>query len=320
MNIKKPASFCIVSHDAGGAEIISAWIKRNTQHHYDYLLAGPALNIFNHKLNLNVKAKNAESFLEMIRQNQYDFLLTGTSWDSQLELNCLSIAKQHGLQSISFLDHWSEYNSRFKLSDGHVYPDEIWVADDYAGALAKKFFRDISIQTMGNPYLDQIKLEYDALCTPKRKETKKYNIVFLSEPISALAKKFYDDENYYGANEIECLSQFIAIAREKFSFPVDLTIRPHPSENRQKYIPFLEHSSENFRIGLSSNPHLLQDLIGVNWVVGFDSMALVIALRCEKRVSSCLPKQSKFRTLPFDEIDYVFAQCKDNQIDSRITE
>lgn len=320
MNLKDPASFCIVSHDAGGAEIISAWIKRNTQHRYDYLLAGPAVNIFNRKLNLNVKSKNAESFLEMIQQHQYDFLLTGTSWDSRLELDCLSIAKQHGLQSISFLDHWSEYDSRFKLSDGDVYPNEIWVADDYACALAKKLFGEISIQTIGNPYLDEIKIEYDALSAQKRKKPKKYNIVFLSEPISALAKKLYNDENYYEANESDCLNRFIAIAKEKFSFPVDLTIRPHPSENKQKYIPFLEQSSENFTIGLSSNANLLQDLIGADWVVGFDSMALVIALRCEKRVSSCLPKKSTFRTLPFDEIDYVFAKCKDNQIDSRIIE
>ena len=44
----------IVAHDAGGAEIISSWIRRNHRDHVA-VLGGPAENIFHKKTQLFLK-------------------------------------------------------------------------------------------------------------------------------------------------------------------------------------------------------------------------------------------------------------------------
>ena len=36
----------VVAHDAGGAEVVSAWVKKNPQNVFTYLLQGPAVKIF----------------------------------------------------------------------------------------------------------------------------------------------------------------------------------------------------------------------------------------------------------------------------------
>lgn len=40
----------IISHDAGGAEILSSYVK-NIKNQYLFCLSGPAIDIFNKKIN-----------------------------------------------------------------------------------------------------------------------------------------------------------------------------------------------------------------------------------------------------------------------------
>ena len=42
----------IVSCDAGGAEIISSWVRNNPANEYTYLLEGPAILIFSKKISI----------------------------------------------------------------------------------------------------------------------------------------------------------------------------------------------------------------------------------------------------------------------------
>ena len=46
--------FLVVSHDAGGAELISSYLKHN-QKQFDYFLKGPALLVFKRKFKKNFK-------------------------------------------------------------------------------------------------------------------------------------------------------------------------------------------------------------------------------------------------------------------------
>ena len=40
----------VVSHDAGGAEILSSWVRQHPEHKASFLLMGPAKAIFLKKL------------------------------------------------------------------------------------------------------------------------------------------------------------------------------------------------------------------------------------------------------------------------------
>ena len=76
----------VVSHDAGGAEILSSWLRQNKQP-YCLVLGGPAIAIFQRKLG-NCKIDPLAQAIELC-----DWVLCGTSWQSNLEKEAIAEAK-----------------------------------------------------------------------------------------------------------------------------------------------------------------------------------------------------------------------------------
>src|SRR5262245_30427596 len=113
----------IVSHDAGGAEILSSWCRREVGHEYDFLIEGPAKNIFLRKCSVQPNISP---------RPPYDLVLTGTSWASDLEKRYILWAKKQAIRVASFLDHWTQYEERFSIGSIDTFPDEIWVGDAHA--------------------------------------------------------------------------------------------------------------------------------------------------------------------------------------------
>ena len=88
----------VVSHDAGGAEILSSYVR---QHRADavFVLDGPARAIFARKLGAlrHVALDAAVAQCEQV--------ICGTSWRSDLEIDAIRAAKSLGKPSVAFLDH-----------------------------------------------------------------------------------------------------------------------------------------------------------------------------------------------------------------------
>ena len=122
-------TYAVVSHDAGGAEILSSYVKREKPN-VVFALAGPAERIFKRKLG---QIEN-KPLIDAI--NAADVLLCGTSLPSAHERNAIRIAKEMKLHSIAFLDHWINYPDRFKEGAKLLLPDEIWTVDERAFALS----------------------------------------------------------------------------------------------------------------------------------------------------------------------------------------
>tara|TARA_Y100000389_G_C17286197_1_gene425570 strand:+ start:383 stop:727 length:345 start_codon:yes stop_codon:yes gene_type:complete len=104
-------SILVVSHDAGGAEILSCWIKHlKIKEKIIYCLKGPAISIFKKNIgsfeNLNEKDINKIKIKKII---------TGTSWDSDIEKKIILYGKKNKIFTCSFLDHWNNYLERFTL-------------------------------------------------------------------------------------------------------------------------------------------------------------------------------------------------------------
>ena len=92
----------IVAHDAGGAEIVSSYIKQKGLDCL-YSLGGPALSIFKRKLGRVRVVSLEESILNS------EWVLCGTSWQSNLEWQAIGLAKTQGKKTVAFLDHWINY-------------------------------------------------------------------------------------------------------------------------------------------------------------------------------------------------------------------
>ena len=94
----------IVCHDAGGAEIISHWVKQNKINPILHL-EGPAIKIFKRVLS----KLNLVSLEELIENS--NLLMLGTSWQSDLEKKSFIVArKKINLKIIVVFDHWVDFD------------------------------------------------------------------------------------------------------------------------------------------------------------------------------------------------------------------
>lgn len=252
----------IVSHDAGGAEILSSWLK-DSDLSYSLSLSGPAENIFRKKLGA---VKNQE--LNVIIDNS-DWVLTGTSWSSDLEYRAINVAKNKNIFVVSYLDHWIHYRERFKWHGPETLPDEIWVGDDEARVLAEKTFSDLTIRLVENPYWSEFNPDFQSK-VENRKDRNIVKLLYLSSNIDGIRAK-QKTVNYSDRDVWDCFSSkiFKVIDKKKIE---KFSIRPHPSENNSK---FSEYILDNIAIEINNDENLIDALNVHNCVIGHNSMALV---------------------------------------------
>ena len=284
----------IVSHDAGGAEILSSWVLKIDEP-YMLVLDGPAKDIFYRKLG-NYKNYNLTDSL-----SQCDWVLTGTSWQSNLEKEAIIKSRLLNKKVISFIDHWVNYHERFIHEGKENYPDEIWVGDLEAEKIAKKIFLNTKIVLCENPYFEDIKAKLNK--DKYIKNSSNLSVLYVCEPIREHALKAHGDEYYWGYVEEEAIKFFldnIALISDKIS---EIIIRLHPSEKSNKYDWILDLNLNNLKI--SKNKTLIEDICGVDIIVGCESMALVVGLLAQKRVCSVIPPGGKICGLPHARIEHL---------------
>ncbi|MDD5136217.1 MAG: hypothetical protein PHX20_07965 [Candidatus Omnitrophica bacterium] len=304
MNSKKHAKdalkYLIVCHDAGGSEIISSWVKRHQENGYRFILAGPAVGIFKGKLR---KVRNTPVSLMRKYVCDSDRVLTGTSWGSDIEKRAILIARENGVSVASFMDHWVNYPQRFILDGKEVLPNEIWVGDAEAFALAKKYFPKAMVRLVSNPYFKDIKKEIKAKDKRRRSKGSPLRILYLCEPIANHVRKEFGDDNYYGYTEFDAMRNFLhhlpGIAGKYKTR--EIRIRQHPAEPKGKYRELLKwHPS--LRAVMSKGSSLVDDCLWADWIVGCESMALVIGLLASRKVFSVIPESGRACSLPHKNI------------------
>jgi hypothetical protein len=271
---------CVVSHDAGGAEIISSYVRQN-KIECKFVLAGPALRIFERKLG-NLYIQNLEEAI-----STSDFLLCGTSWQSDIEWKAISIARKLGKKSVAFLDHWINYRERFiRLGQLHL-PDEIWVGDILAKEKAISIFPELDVSLLENPYFLDLKLELDILDKNKSKLSTLGKILYVCEPVREHAFHEYGDERYWGYTEEEALRYFLTNV-QSLGIKIDqIIVRPHPSESANKYDWIFKEF--DLPIYAGGKEALFDELLRSEIVVGCESMAMIIGMLAGRRVISCIP-------------------------------
>ena len=288
----------IVSHDAGGAEVLSSYILREKLKCH-FTLEGPAKHIFKKKL-----GKIAIGSLDET-MDKCTHLICGTSWQSDLEWRAIQKAKIRGIPVCAFVDHWCNYKERFIRNDKLFLPDEIWVGDIIAYKKARKNFKGTSVKLVENPYIAEIKEKIFLLESDNqgKKCRDGLTILYVCEPISEHALFQYNDPLFWGYTEIDALQYFFRNLHKLDSFVEKIIIRPHPSEKSDKYYRFIDTSSD--KVILSDGADLIEEIAISDVVVGCSSMAMVIGLHAGRRVISSIPPYGKSGKLPQPEIEYL---------------
>jgi len=285
----------LVSHDAGGAEILSS---HSARHPGDFLfvLEGPARKVFERKLG-SIESMPLE---EAVRQSAS--ILCGTSWQSDLELDAIVMARSLGKRSVAFLDHWVNYRERFIRSGEITLPDEFWVGDTVAETMARNVFPGRPVQLVGNPYFDDVRREFADLPAARPRGTKSLRVLYVCEPIRAHALRMFGDERHRGYVEEEALRYFLSNV-DALGQPVErILIRPHPSEPVDKY----EWTRQEFKlpIEIGGERTLVEEIAESDVVVGCESTAMIVGLLAGRRVVSCVPPGGRTCALPHSEIEH----------------
>lgn len=209
-----------------------------------------------------------------------DYIFTGTSYTSVLEVNCLSFAKRNKIPSYSFIDHWTSLKNRFRLKDEYVFPENVLVVDEKAYNLAKlEGIPAGLLKIFPNPYYNQLQNWKPAVSKEiflKRNGLDDFQgkiISYLPEPLSNVG-----GISQYGLDEYYCLEFLyqttLSLKDKKFI----LLVKPHPNQDKEKINEKVLFLARNGKVWLKTIEEDINTLIYYSdLVVGIFSNALVEA-------------------------------------------
>jgi hypothetical protein len=278
----------VACHDAGATNLIIGWLRRRQSLDLRPIMSGPAEKLWR-------QAFPKAAFVDF--DTAFDgasIVVTGTGWASRVEHDARKAARQKKIRIVAAIDHWVNYNERFVRDGETILPDEIWVADEYALAEARRCFPGILVRQLPNFYLeDQAKQILLAnLSVPDKGE-----ILYALEPLRNSWSRSPDLPG-----EFEAFEYFVNnLAVLGINSQAKIRLRPHPSDPPGKYDELL-HSSQDFVVSLSNASSLAEAIASAHWVVGCETFALVVALHAGRRVVSTLPPWAPPCRLPFSDI------------------
>lgn len=282
----------VVSHDAGGAEILASYVARSGLLAH-LVLEGPAQKVFTRRLGPR-PLETLEHALAAC-----DWCLCGTGWQSDLEWRAIKRAREAGKRVVAFLDHWVNYRDRFCRHGELHLPDEIWVGDVTAEQLAKTEFPQTTVRLVQNPYFLDLRekiMEFPAAPSGPSGEGKR--ILYVCENISDHAALRHGDPLFLGYTEWDAIEYFLRRIDVLQVRVESVTLRPHPSDPPEKYDGIVARNAGLVR--LSAGGPLLNEIMAADIVVGCNSMALVVGLVAGRRVVSCVPPPGAKCNLPKD--------------------
>lgn len=161
-----------------------------------------------------------------------DFIITGTSYTSTLELRTLREGKSKGIPSFSFVDHWTSIKERFMLDGELVSPDTVLLVDEKAKNLAlDQGFESSKLIVFGNPYHEYLK-NWSPVISKEAflrglgiEDLNRKFIVYAPDPLSNV-----NGIARYGFDEITATNQILELTkrlRENYIF----ILNPHPNQD-----------------------------------------------------------------------------------------
>lgn len=264
----------LVAHDAGGAEILCAWLQA-TGEKADVVAEGPAARIFSRE---SIPILNSDA----VNITRYQRLITGTSYGASLENRFIELARSKGVFSIAVLEHWLHYQERFQNCGYLTLPDELWVCDQYAQALALRLFPDTPVKLQRNWYWEKIRSQV----TPGKP----------GHWLLALENRQPRGETW--RNSIDAALDWLSHSANV----KHLTVRPHPIMDTlaiQDYLVGLGNRDFDCKVSIHS---LIEDLSCCEAVIGYQTTVLALARVCGKKAVSLVSGNEKL-TIPVEGIE-----------------
>ena len=133
----------------------------------------------------------------------------------------------------------------------------------------------------------------------------KTRILYVTESTSEHALAQEGNERHWNWTEFDALRYFLENVDKVCTGEIEvITIRPHPAEKHGKYNLILEHFRD-IPIEIGSDQKLPQQIAQHHWVVGCNTIPMVIGLMNGNRVFCSIPPNGGPCQLPFEGIQHV---------------
>ena len=275
---------------------MAAWLE-SVQPQLRLCLGGPAEPLF--KARLGFTTGSFYTLEETLDGAQV--LISGTGWASDLEHRARRLALQRGIPSVAVLDHWLNYRERFQWDGEEVLPDQLWVADAQAAALAKAAFPNLPVLELPNHWLECLCKEVKVIRSgargdhPSQPHRPARRLLYLLEPIRVPWSK--GPAGAAEAGEFQglryWLQQVPRLIDQSWVAPQaeleGLALRPHPSEAAGKYDTLIAEAAATWPIQLDPAPGLAEALAWADAAFGCETQALVAAMACDLPAFSTVP-------------------------------
>ena len=181
-----------------------------------------------------------------------------------------------------------------------ILPDVLVAGDLYAENILKSVFPNHPTEYIENSYWKDLR-EYIELKNQNRYEVNRSKCIFLSEGMDEFYSK--KQQGFKGSfDEKDLLISLIEVIKKIDSEINEIVIRLHPSEESNKYAEIESKYSDLIKVS-HSKIELWEELSKYKLAIGFQSMALVIALQMGLRVVSIRPEGHPDIEIPFQEIE-----------------
>jgi hypothetical protein len=283
MRLDLEPPIAVICHDAGATNHILSWLKVDGRlGAVRAVMRGPAECLWQHAFPEVPLCYSIEMALEGARS-----VISGTGWASNIEHDARRMAKERGIPSVAILDHWVNYAERFIREGKLVWPDEFWVVDDHAMAIAEKTFPGTRIRLVPNLYLaSQVQ-------SVKPAPIFKPELLYLLEPMRSDWGRGED-------GEFQALDYFVTkLPLLNLPLGIAIRLRSHPSEPSGKYDAWIAMNPA-LHILTDESTQMSDALSRARWVAGCESFALVIALAAGRQVFCTLPPWAPACRLPHD--------------------
>lgn len=277
-----------VFSDPGGAKPVLAFAAVNRNRLSDCLIISDRTYGFFNDFSLAVTA--ATDVKQQLLEFHPDFLLTGTSYTSEIERKALHAAREANIYSASYLDHTTNVQKRFEFKGEELRPSLIITPGKKvtSAAMAAGFHPD-NISESGNPYLEFLAVQLpsisrsDLLAHAGVTLGDRKLVVYGPDPLSNL-----NGISEYGFDEVSATQLLDSIAGE-LSAEFLFVLNPHPNQDANKLAGADIRHIQILPAGLDVHALLYQADI----VIGFFSNLLKEARAMGKSVIRFMPTATK---------------------------
>ncbi len=301
-----------VFSDPGGAKPLLSFIKLNNLEESSYIVSDRSYSFYNN-FKLAVHSMNNKTPNQILENENPDYVISGTSYTSKIELEFLKAAKQMGMVSYSFVDHYTKFLERFMISDNElVFPNHILVVDAKSRDIGSTLNKNIDIIITGNFYHEYLKTWIPQINKKQFREFLNIElhqkiILFAPDPISNIGGK-----DVYGFDEKSVFKNVEHVLEGHNTNDFVFIVSLHPNQNRNYLIPAIHESKLNIIINYDLDINHL--IYYADVVVSMFSNILVEAQILNKEIIRYMvgykgldPFEGQFLEQTFHS-DYQFAQ------------